>query len=152
MDIDGIHTRLNELLFDGGAKKFIKLDNYCEKNKSDNTQLIPILLTERYLDDMSFLEKLGFDINKKIEDHNLAHLINYPPLIISLDEWEIFWIYAPADKDEAVEIFINYINKWQNQKDKTEYHFSYGIFLAEKLKKNIINQEYEKFFNLKKVI
>lgn len=145
-NIKGVHTRLDELLFDK-AKKFVKLNNYCTKYKRQDKKIIPILVTESYLGDESLIEKSGYNIKQKIDDNKLEHLQVNIPLIISLDELEIFWSYAPNDKKEAIKKFIEIIEDWHSEKDKAQYVFSFGRFLIDKLSTSQPNKEYEMFFN-----
>lgn len=167
--VDKVHTKLDVILFnEGGNKykkksspgKFININIYIKNELEANpgSKIIPILVTERYLGDCSLLEKSGYDFEQKIKEAEsrkaaikLNYIKDYPPLIISLDELEIFWKYARDDKSVAIEDFILCVKDWQSENDKAQYKFNFGKFLEDKLiNYPIKNKVYDDFFNLPK--
>ncbi|MGM9452257.1 hypothetical protein ACTAZI_02860 [Legionella bozemanae] len=136
------------------AGKFIKLNNYVQKYLSTQNEIniIPILVTEKYLGDYDLLnwEEL---LTQKITSLKLDYLIKQSPLILCLDDLELFWSFiCSEDKNKAASEFISCINSWKNS-PKQEFLYNFSFFLLNYFKDTVkLNTEYTNFFSFPKFL
>ncbi|HHF7365106.1 TPA: hypothetical protein ACPSKY_000197 [Legionella bozemanae] len=134
--------------------KFIKLDGYVRKylSTSQEINIIPILVTEKYLGDYHLLNWDGL-LTKKITSLKLDNLIKEPPLILCLDDLELFWSFiCSEDKTKAANEFISCINSWKNC-PKQDFLYNFSFFLSTYFKDiEKLNAEYTNFFSFPKFL
>ncbi len=124
--------------------KFFKLNSYVQKFADTKKTIIPILVTESYFGDSELLERFDGCISKGIEENGLNNLKGNTPLILNLDDIELFWRISNSKK--AVEQFTGLINQWnQLGKGKGQYHFSFSYFISKSDEK--IDNDFKNFFN-----
>ena len=99
--------------------KFLKLNTYIEEQKDEGKKIIPVLVTENYLGDYDLINEFDEFIDKEISKKNLNNLIKYKPLIINLDDLEMFW--SISDSNNAEKELICYIESWEKEK-KNSFH------------------------------
>ena len=155
-DITSFKEDLHKLLFNTGKDdkkgrdkkqkgKFIKLNDYIEQVKNNNKKIIPILLTENYLGDFDLLNKFDNYLEDEINKNGLKNLRNRKPLIINLDDLEIFW--AISTENAADTDFIDCIESWEKAKaEKGPFHYNFSYFIANKKNGVVRNTKYREFF------
>jgi len=151
---------LHRLLFNQGSDdpcnrgksdkgKFLKLNEYLNTAAENRKKtIIPILVTENYLGDYDLLNQFDNFLDKKIERFGLKNIQQYKPVILCLDDLEIFW--ALCDEDKAVQELETYIQTWEkSDKGKFLYDFSYFISSDNDI---IKNKSYTDFFDYSKFL
>jgi hypothetical protein len=127
--------------------KFIKLNKYTESRLADNkANIIPILVTEKYLGDYDLLNWNGF-LREKITTLKLNCIKDKPPLILCLDDLELFWRFTCSDKKKSAFQLVDCINKWKNCQKK-DFLYNFSFFLENYFKESLeFNSQYENFFS-----
>jgi hypothetical protein len=140
------NTSNNAVRFKKDKGKFIKLNNYVEKYKYSRKTIIPVLITENYLGDFDLLNRFDGFISNEIDYNHLENLKKYPPIILNLDDFEIFW--QIANYEDTINQFACCVSRWEeNRKEKGGYHFNFSFFVSEINKNSKVNKEFSKFFN-----
>lgn len=130
--------------------KFHKLNGYLEEYKSTNKTLIPILVMENYLGDFEILEQFDSQISEKINEKNLDNLKVNKPLIICLDDLEIYW--SQSKSENSTPKFIDLVERWTSLEVKGPYHFNFSYFMSEMCHENKANKNFKEFFNWKEFV
>ncbi|MBN2016092.1 SEC-C domain-containing protein [Candidatus Dojkabacteria bacterium] len=147
-DILSFEKDLFDLLFSKNRGKLRKLNKYVNeiKKKSPTTEVIPILVTERYFGDFDLLNRYNNYLTEKIIDTKLDSLQTKKPIILSLLDLETFWAGSSQGK-EAFE-FVNEVLEWESSvKGHSLYRF--GSFQSNpKKEKRMNNEDYLKIFNI----
>lgn len=111
MDLRGYFVEdLHRLLFNQGMDdpdgrnkkdrgKFLKLDEYLKtvRQGKQGKTIITVLVTENYLGDYDLLNQFDKVLDKKIQKYGLTNLQKYKPLILCLDDLEIFWALSTEE-------------------------------------------------------
>lgn len=127
--------------------KFHKLNNYLEKYKNSQKTMVPILVTENYFGEYEMLDRFNSQLSENVVSKNLGSIRQNRPLIINLDDIEIFWRISNSEK--AVDQFINFVEKWRKCQDKELYHFNFSYFVSEIHKKDEVKNNSNNFFSWK---
>jgi len=146
---------LHRLLFNEGRNdplargktdkgKLFKLEKYVERYKNKNKKVIPILVTENYIGDYDLINEFNRFIDNHPKSKQLKNLKKYKPLIINLDDLEIFWAFSKLN--EAGQRLIEYIKSWEKSK-KGLFHYNFSYFMWNENNGEVKNKEYNKFFN-----
>lgn len=132
----------------GDKGKLLKLNEYLNTAENRAKTIIPILVTENYLGDYDLLNQFDNFLDKKIEKYELKNIQQHKPLILCLDDLEIFW--ALSDEDKAVQELEAHIHAWEkSDKGKFLYDFSYFISSDNDI---IKNKSYTDFFDYSKFL
>ncbi len=129
--------------------KFLKLENYIKVKESKGKKIIPVIITENYIGDYDLIDNFDRFIEKEISNKQLNRLKKHKPLIINLDDLEIFWAFSEHSK--ASQEFVQYIQSWEKS-DKGSFHYNFSYFIIEQTDGLIKNNDYKKFFNFQKFI
>lgn len=78
-----------------------------------------------------------------IDKSNLSYLKQYKPIILSLDDIEMFW--AVTDQKNILYEFISSLIEWRNCMNKGSYLYNFSNFITDN--KIIKNESYLKIFN-----
>jgi len=127
--------------------KFHKLNNYLAEHKNSQKTVIPILVTENYFGDYEMLDRFNSQLRENIVSKNLDNLKQNKPLIINLDDLEIFWRISNSKK--AADQFIAFVENWRKLQDKGPYHFNFSYFVSEAHKQDEVENNSKEFFNWK---
>lgn len=127
--------------------KFHKLNNYLEKYKNSQKVVVPILVTENYVGDYEILDRFNNQLSENIDSKSLNNVKQNKPLVINLDDLEIFW--RISDSEKAVDQFIEFVENWSKLQDKGPYHFNFSYFVSETHKKDAVKNSSKEFFNWK---
>jgi len=130
--------------------KFHKLNDYLDKYKNSKKTIIPILVTENYVGDFDLLDRFNGQLNKNIVSKNLHNLKLNKPLILNLDDLEVFWTLSNSKK--ATEQFIDFVETWNILAEKGPYHFSFSNFISNKYRKDEIDNKSNNLFNWKNFV
>lgn len=125
--------------------KFIKLNGYIEKMKNKKKTIIPVLVTENHVGDCDVLEKFDRCISENIASKNLTNLKDNLPIILNLDDLEVFWNLS--NKKKAKNQFVDLLNQWRSLQTKGHNHFSFSSFLSESFNKEDVKNDFNKFFS-----
>jgi hypothetical protein len=145
---------LHRLLFNSGEDdkcgrfkkdkgKFSKLNEYLN-TISKQKKVIPILVTENYLGDYDLLNQFDDFLDKKIQENGLTNLQKSKPIILSLDDLEIFW--ALNNENQAIQEIKTSIESWEKS-DKGKFLYNFSYFLSSASDAIIKNEHYTEFFN-----
>lgn len=162
-NLEGFYEDLEKILFNKKDKqgekikkskgKLINLNAYIEKQPLDSSNvLIPILVTEKQLGDSDFIELTGFNLKEKINEFGLNNLETYPPLILCLDDLELFW--SSSDKEDPIKDFVDCIEAWKKENKKGEYLYTFGLYINKyfQAKKRELNNDYSEFFSFPQLL
>ena len=127
--------------------KLLKLDEYLNSSDKQAKKIIPILVTENYLGDYDLLNQFDNILDTKIQENKLTSIQKHKPLVLCLDDLEIFW--ALTNKDEAVSGFGKYFDAWESA-DKGKYLYVFSSFISSQDDAVIRNDNYLKFFDYSK--
>mgnify|MGYP001583553027 CR=1 FL=1 len=130
--------------------KFHKLNNYLEEHKNSQKTVIPILVTENYFGDYEMLDRFNSQLSENVVSKNLDNIKQNRPLIINLDDIEIFWRVSNSEK--AADQFIDLVEKWRKLQDKGPYHFNFSYFVSETHKQEDVKNNSKDFFSWKNFI
>ena len=126
--------------------KFIKLDGYVESYKNSGKTVIPVLVTENYLGDFDLLDRFDGFISDGIDSNKLESLKGHKPMIVNLDDFELFW--QIANSEDTINQFARCMSEWEKNKvEKGKYHFNFSFFVNEINKDSKVNTEFSTFFN-----
>jgi hypothetical protein len=149
--IDDLHMRLfNKGMDDPASRgkkdrgKFLKLNEYLKHSTTQTKKIIPILVTENYLGDYDLLNQFDNILDKKIQENGLTNIQNNKPLILCLDDLEIFW--ALNNETEAASKFVQCFNAWESAA-KGKYLYVFSSFISSQDDAVITNYNYIKFFD-----
>jgi hypothetical protein len=142
--------KLDEILFNNGKGKINNIGRYNkdEREKNHNNLIIPILVTEKYLGDTDLLNLSGYNLKEKIGNIEM-------PLILSIDDLEIFWSFLISDnKKEVIEELINCLTSWRAEKNKNKFSYNIGFYIKEKYtqERKELNPDYNNFFSINKLL
>ena len=158
--IDLAKDDLHRLLFNEGMNdplsrgkkekgKFLTLNKYLNSTGQQGKTLIPILVTENHLGDYDLLNQFDNLLDKKIQKYGLTNIQKHKPLILCLDDLEIFW--ALSNEDNAVQDLETRFQTWEKSaKGKFLYNFSY--FISSPSDAIIKNKGYTGFFDYSKFL
>lgn len=138
-------------LYSRGKKdkgKFHKINNYLGGCRNYNKTVIPLLVTENYFGDYDLLDRFDGYLKKNIDSKKLDNIKQNKPLIINLDDLEIFWKISNSEK--ASEQFIGFVEDWRKLQDKGPYHFSFSYFFSESFKQGEVKNNSSDFFDWNK--
>jgi len=124
--------------------KFLKLNEYLEKENSGKKIFIPVLVTENYLGDYDLLNRFENFVDKKVNRYGLTNIQKYKPLIICLDDLEVFW--ALSTEDKAMQEFKAFAQAWE-ESDKGRFSYNFSYFISSPIEAVIKNEAYVDFFN-----
>jgi hypothetical protein len=127
--------------------KFLKLNEYLNSTGKQGKTVIPILVTENYLGDYDLLNQFDNFLNKKIQKYGLTNIQKHKPLILCLDDLEIFW--ALSNEDKAVQEFETRLQNWE-QSDKGKFLYNFSYFISSPSDAIIKNKSYKNFFDYSK--
>ncbi len=85
----------------------------------------------------------------------LGVLKSYSPLILCLDDLELFWSFsALRDKAEKIKDFFACIESWRKENEKGRYLYNFGNYINSffQTKNKELNSEYLKFFSFTKLL
>ena len=125
--------------------KFYKLNRYLKKYNDNKKTVIPILVTENYLGDYDLLNDFENHLQNEIENAKLTEVKKHKPLIINLDDLEVFWKRSSSTK--AIDQFIEFVTKWQSLKEKGPYQFNFASFIDDFYNPNEVKNTSSEFFN-----
>jgi hypothetical protein len=138
-DSNSFSEDLSRLLFNTGKNdpmargkkvkgKFFQLNDYIDQETNINKKIISILVTENYLGDYDLLNRFNKLLERDINRNNLKNLQSNKPLIISLDDLEIFG--TMSSRDTAEKTFIKHIESWENIDNKGTFHYNFSFFIT----------------------
>lgn len=130
--------------------KFHKLNNYLEEYKNSQKTVIPILVTENYFGEYEMLDCFNSQLSENVVSKNLDNIKQNRPLIINLDDIEIFWRISNSEK--VADQFIDFVEKWRQLQDKGLYHFNFSYFVSETHKQEDVKNNSKDFFSWKSFI
>lgn len=141
---------VDRMLFKGDRSdkgKFINLNKYVTNielnNKDEKINIIPILITESPIGDYDLLNRNQGYLDKKLNEKSLTSLQRWNPIILNLDDIEIFWgAHAQAT---ITQDFVEKLIQWRTFKVKGEYWYSFSNYSTEGCR--IVNEDYLKIFN-----
>lgn len=80
--------------------------------------------------DCEMLNRFDGCISKGIDENKLDNLKENIPLILNLDDLELFWRFSNSEM--AADQFIEHVNEWRKMgEEKGRCHFSFSYFLSE---------------------
>ena len=85
----------------------------------------------------------SFNFNLGINENNLKNLLEQKPLIISLDDLEIFW--GSSSPESTVEAFSQHVSGWASAQ-KGIHHFLFSRFASLQHNDSTRNPDYRSFF------
>jgi hypothetical protein len=129
--------------------KFFKLNRYISNYKNKNKRIIPVLITENNLGDYDLLNQFDKILSENTINKQLSNIQTSIPLIMNLDDLEIFWAFS--DQANPVNDFIRYIDEWEKA-EKGIYHYNFASFVSFQNNNLVKNEQYIKFFNYPKFI
>lgn len=128
--------------------KFLKLNEYLNATGNREKIIIPILVTENCLGDYDLLNQFNNFLDNNIQKYGLTNIQKHKPLILCLDDLEIFW--ALSNEDKAIQELETHIQTWgKSDKGKFLYNFSYFISSHNDI---IKNESYTNFFDYSKFL
>ena len=127
--------------------KFLKLNEYLNISGKQVKKIIPILVTENYLGDYDLLDQFDNILDKEIQECGLTNIQKHKPLILCLDDLEIFW--ALSKKDKAVQELVECIQEWE-ESDKGKFLYNFSYFISSRDDAIIKNESYISFFDYAK--
>ena len=149
---------LHRLLFNQGESdpcgrrkkdkgKFLKLNGYLNSTGKQGKTVIPILVTENYLGDYDLLNQFDNFLDKKIQKYGLTNILKHKPLILCLDDLEIFW--ALSNEDKAIQELETRLQTWEKS-DKGKFLYNFSYFISSHSDAIIKNKSYTNFFDYSK--
>ena len=148
---------LNRLLFNIGRDdpnsrnkkdrgKFLKLNEYLDSVRREGQEktIITVLVTENYLGDYDLLNQFDNILDTKTQEYGLTNLQTHKPLILCLDDFEIFW--ALSTEEKAVRDFEECYRGW-DKSDKGRFLYNFSNFISSKDDAVIKNDKYLNFFD-----
>ncbi len=117
--------------------------NQVEKNS------LTLPLTENYLGDYDLLNQFDNILDTKIQKYGLTNLQAHKPLILCLDDFEIFW--ALSTEEKAVQDFEEYYRGWERS-DKGSFLYNFSSFISSNNDAVIKNDKYLTFFDYSKFL
>jgi hypothetical protein len=156
--IDPFCEDLHRILFNKGKDdpfsrskkdkgKFLKLSDYINATEKKGKTIIPVLVTENYLGDYDLLNQFNNVLDINIEKNGLTNLQEHKPLIICLDDFEIFWAFS--NEGDAIDAFIELIKTWRTT-DKGKFMFNFSYFISSQSNEISGNENYKNFFDYSK--
>lgn len=127
--------------------KFLKLNEYLNNSGKQKKTILPILVTENYLGDFDLLNQFENLLDKEIQKCGLTNLQKHKPLILCLDDLEIFW--ALSNEDKAVQKLVECFQMWEKS-DKGKFLYNFSYFLSSQGDAIIRNESYVSFFDYSK--
>ena len=128
--------------------KFLKLNEYLNATGNREKIIIPILVTENCLGDYDLLNQFNNFLDNNIQKYGLTNIQKHKPLILCLDDLEIFW--ALSNEDKAIQELETHIHTWEKS-DKGKFLYNFSYFISSH--KDIINNEsYTNFFDYSKFL
>lgn len=158
--IDFAENDLHRLLFNQGKNdplsrgkkekgKFLKLNEYLDTSKKQKKKIMPVLVTENYLGDYDLLNQFDNILDQEIQKYKLTNIKQYKPLIICLDDLEIFW--ALCTEEKAVQEFEECLQGWERS-DKGKVLYNFSNYISSKNDAVIKNGKYLDFFDYSKFL
>ncbi|HLA26878.1 MAG TPA: hypothetical protein VJZ49_03170 [Syntrophales bacterium] len=127
--------------------KFLKLNEYLNTSAKQEKKIIPILVTENYLGDYELLNQFDNVLDKEIQKYGLTNIQKHKPLILCLDDLEIFW--ALSNEDNAVQELETSFQTWGTS-DKGKFLYNFSYFISSRSDAIIRNDKYLDFFDYSK--
>lgn len=114
--------------------------------------IVPILVTEKQLEDCALIIKTGFNFEERMNKLDLNNLKTWPPLILCLDDFELFW--SSSDKKDPIKDFIDCIDAWKKENEKGKYLYNFGLYINKyfQYKKREPNNDYLEFFSFPRLL
>jgi len=125
--------------------KFLKLDEYLKGKQGK--KVIPILVTENYLGDYDLINQFDNLLDTKIQENKLTNIQKHKPVILCLDDLEIFW--ALTEEDRAVDELCRYSQAWESA-NKGEFLYNFSSFISSQDGAVVKNKNYVNFFDYSK--
>ena len=125
----------------------IKLNEYLNSTGKQGKTVIPILVTENYLGDYDLLNQFDNFLDKKIKKYGLTNILKHKPLILCLDDLEIFW--ALSNEDKAIQELETRLQTWEKS-DKGKFLYNFSYFISSHSDAIIKNKSYTNFFDYSK--
>lgn len=129
--------------------KFLKLNEYLNSAGQQGKTIIPILVTENYLGDYDLLNQFDQFLDNKIQKNGLTNIQKNRPLILCLDDLEIFW--ALSNEGKAVQDLETRFQTWENS-DKGKFLYNFSYFISSSSDPIIKNRRYVDFFDYSKFL
>jgi hypothetical protein len=131
--------------------KFLKLNEYLDtvRRGEQGKTIITVLVTENYLGDYDLLNQFDNILDIKIQEYGLTNLRAHKPLILCLDDFEIFW--ALSTEGKAVQDFEECYRGWENS-DKGRLLYNFSNFISSNNDAVIKNDNYLAFFDYSKFL
>ncbi len=104
--------------------KLIKLNEYINKHKNSNKEIISILVTENILGDHDMFNVFKGFYDTEITNKNLTMLQEKPPLFLCLDDLETFW--SLFDPNDSIEGFSGFYKYWIPENKGPIFHNASG--------------------------
>ncbi|MCG2778887.1 MAG: hypothetical protein L6406_24690 [Desulfobacterales bacterium] len=127
--------------------KFFKLNEYLNSTGKQGKTVIPILVTENYLGDYDLLNQFDNFLDKKIQKYGLTNILKHKPLILCLDDLEIFW--ALSSEDKAIQELETRLQTWEKS-DKGKFLYNFSYFISSHSDAIIKSKSYTNFFDYSK--
>ena len=158
--IDFAKEDLHRLLFNQGNNdplsrgkkdrgKFLKLNEYMNTTEKHRKTILPILVTENYLGDFDLLNQFDNILDTKIQEYGLTNVRVHKPLILCLDDLEIFW--ALCTEAKSVQEFEECLLGWEKS-DKGKVLYNFSNYISSKNDAVIKNGKYLDFFDYSKFL
>ena len=106
-------------------------------------------MTENYLGDYDLLNQFDNILGIKTEENKLTNVQRHKPLILCLDDLEIFW--ALTNEDEAVTKFCRHYDAWESA-GKGRFLYVFSSFISSQDGAIIRNEKYINFFDYSKFL
>lgn len=154
-NLDGLYADIDQFFEERDKKdpkkkqegKFRRLNEYVG-NADQTKKIIPILVTEKWMGSYELIQEMGYDLDKKIDALQPSKLQVQKPLMICLDEIEVFWSFASDDSKEAVNMFVECIESWRTRQHKGSCWFNFGFHVVDSYEKNEThNNNHKDFYN-----
>ena len=131
--------------------KFLKLNEYLDTvwRGEQGKTIITVLVTENYLGDYDLLNQFDNILDTKIQEYGLTNLRAHKPLILCLDDFEIFW--ALSTEEKAVQDFEECYRGWEKS-DKGRFLYNFSNFISSNNNAVIKNDKYLAFFDYSKFL
>ncbi|MEW5948846.1 MAG: hypothetical protein AB1711_05475 [Thermodesulfobacteriota bacterium] len=127
--------------------KLLKLNEYLNTSEKQGEKITPILVTENYLGDYDLLNQFDNALDNEIQKCGLTNIQKHKPLILCLDDLEIFW--AVSNEDKAVQKLVECIREWE-ESDKGKFLYNFSYFISSRSDAIIKNESYISFFDYSK--
>ena len=130
---------------------FLKLNEYLDtvRRGEQGKTIITVLVTENYLGDYDLLNQFDNILDTKIQEYGLTNLRAHKPLILCLDDFEIFW--ALSTEEKAVQDFEECYRGWEKS-DKGRFLYNFSNFISSNNNAVIKNDKYLAFFDYSKFL